>query len=82
MPVRFLNPNSIGTFMVIYRCSICNHEFDEDKSKKKFADLTKCPSCGAKKSNLKEARDLLDEAIQKLKDYRNGTPEQEFEIED
>jgi len=68
--------------MAIYRCAICNYEFDESKQKKEFSELKACPSCKAKKSNLKEADDLLDEAIKKLSEYRKGTPKQELEVED
>jgi len=69
-------------FMAIYRCAICKYEFDEDKTKKNFSDLKACPSCKAKKSNLKEAKDFLEEAVEQLSKYRAGTPKEEIVDED
>lgn len=39
--------------MARYRCTVCNYVFDEEKEKRKFADLPKewvCPVCGAPQS--------------------------------
>ncbi|MEK6807475.1 MAG: hypothetical protein AABX75_00445 [Nanoarchaeota archaeon] len=68
--------------MAMYRCAICSYELDEDKTKKNFADLKACPSCKAKKSNLRPAKDLLEDAVERLSKYREGTPKEEFADED
>ncbi len=68
--------------MVIYRCEICNYEFNEEKQKKKLSDLPKCPQCGANKKSLKKARDFLDEAVEQLSKYREGAPAEKVASED
>lgn len=68
--------------MTIYRCEICNYEFDESKQKKKFSELKKCPACGAKKEKMKRAKDFFENIIEQLGKYRAGTPKGGPEIED
>jgi pyruvate oxidase/acetolactate synthase-1/2/3 large subunit len=41
--------------MAVYRCTVCNYLYDEEKWGKKFEDLPdsyKCPKCGASKRDF------------------------------
>lgn len=31
--------------MMIYKCSVCGYEYDEEKEGKPFLELTECPVC-------------------------------------
>ncbi len=30
---------------MIYKCSVCGYEYDEEKEGKPFSELTECPIC-------------------------------------
>lgn len=34
-----------GVFQMVYKCSICGYEYDEEKEGKPFSELTECPLC-------------------------------------
>lgn len=46
-----------GSFMSVWKCTVCGYEYDEEKEGKKFSELPDtwtCPLCGAKKSAFVE----------------------------
>ncbi len=46
--------------MAIYKCTVCDYEYDEEKEGVKFADLPddyECPDCGADKDDFELVED-------------------------
>ena len=37
--------NTKEGFAMIYKCSVCGYEYDEEKEGKPFSELTECPIC-------------------------------------
>jgi rubredoxin len=77
--------------MAIYKCQVCGFEYEEEKGypdKKikpgtKFEELPekwKCV-CGAPKKKFKKTKDSLEQVIEILKKYKEGTPPGEVEME-
>ena len=65
--------------MKLYKCSVCSYEIDIDKFDK-LKDDWKC-MCGAAKNKFRLVKDPLEESIEILHRYREGTPPGDIEIE-
>ena len=65
--------------MKLYKCSVCGYEIDIDKFDK-LKDDWKC-QCGAAKKKFKLVKDPLEESIEILHKYNEGTPQREVETD-